>query len=225
MVRERSGFRRKRSTDADSADPVATPADRRREGLERDSAGGDDHPKKIASISDCMAFTAMLWELLDRKGKAPGRKWWLGRYVEIAADLEGDFEYEPRGGRFLGFKGPLWKYVQETLTWADSNDLSVVEACDAWRSGAFLLETVPSVLYILMRHAEEPIEAMVRAVNDTKDNDIVGAIVGAAIVAVYEREAFSLQWVTDLSGRTSLDDDGRVFEIIEAAWKTFWDGK
>ena len=66
---------------------------------------------------------------------------------------------------------------------------------------------------------------MVRAVNDTKDNDTVGAIVGAAIGALYGREAFARQWVTDLSGRTSMDDDGRGFEIIEAARKTFWDGK
>ena len=117
------------------------------------------------------------------------------------------------------------KYVQETLTWADSNDLSVVEACDSWHSGAFLFETVPSVLYILMRHAEEPIEAMVRAVNDTKDNDTIGAIVGAALGALYGREAFVPQWIINLSGRTSIDDAGRVFEIIEAARKTFWDEK
>ena len=178
-----------------------------------------------ASISACLAFTSMLWELLDMEGKAPDRKWWRNRYVEIAADLEGDAEYEPRSGRFLDYKGPLWKYVKEKLTWAESNNLSVVEACDAWYSGAFLLETVPSVLYVLMRHAEEPIEAMVRAINDTKDNDTVGAIVGAALGALYGREAFAPQWVTDLSGRTSLDDDGRVFEIIKEARTTFWDGK
>ena len=177
-----------------------------------------------ASISACIAFTAMLWELLNRKGKEPDRTWWMERYVEIAADLEGDMEYEPRGGRFIDYKGPLWKYVQETLTWASTNDLSVVEACNAWHSGAFLLETVPSVLYILTRHAQEPIEAMVRAINDTKDNDTVGAIVGAALGALYGQEAFAPQWVTDLSGRTSMDDDGRVFEIIKAARKTFWDG-
>jgi len=37
--------------------------------------------------------------------------------------------------------------------------------------GAFLLETVPSVIYILMRHGNDPEESIVRAVNDTKDND------------------------------------------------------
>ena len=49
-------------------------------------------------------------------------------------------------------------------------------ACDSWYSGAYLLETVPSVLYILERHGHDPEEAIVRAVNDTKDNDTVAAI-------------------------------------------------
>lgn len=69
------------------------------------------------------------------------------------------------------------------------------------------------------------LERMVRTVNDTKDNDTIGAIVGAALGALYGREAFAPQWVMDLSGRTSIDDAGRVFEIIEAARKTFWDEK
>lgn len=73
-----------------------------------------------------------------------------------------------------------------------------------------------------MRHAHEPEEAMVRAVNDTKDNDTVAAIVGAALGALYGREAFPVRWVNDLSGRTSLDDDGRVFELIEEARVAFW---
>jgi ADP-ribosylglycohydrolase len=52
-----------------------------------------------------------------------------------------------------------------------------------WYSGAFLLETVPSVLYILERHGNDPEEAIIRAVNDTRDNKTVAAIVGAAVEA------------------------------------------
>jgi ADP-ribosylglycohydrolase len=43
---------------------------------------------------------------------------------------------------------------------------------------------VPTVIYILMRHGHDPEEAIVRAVNDTKDNDTVAAIVGAAVGAL-----------------------------------------
>ena len=53
--------------------------------------------------------------------------------------------------------------------------LSVREAGNERCSGAYLLETVPTVLYTLMLHAAGPEEAIVRAVNDTKDNDTIAA--------------------------------------------------
>lgn len=91
------------------------------------------------------------------------------------------------------------------------------EARDAWYSGAFLLETVPSVLYILMRHGHDPEEALVRAVNDTKDNDTVAAIVGAALGALYGQDAWPARWVENLAGRTGADDDGAAFRLLDAA--------
>jgi ADP-ribosylglycohydrolase len=44
---------------------------------------------------------------------------------------------------------------------------------------------MPSVIYLLMRHGHEPKEAIVRAVNDTKDNHTVASIVGAAVGALH----------------------------------------
>jgi ADP-ribosylglycohydrolase len=61
----------------------------------------------------------------------------------------------------------------------------VSDACHKWQSGAYLLETVPSVLNIIMLHADNPEEAIVRAVNDTFDNDTLAAIVGAAVGALH----------------------------------------
>jgi len=57
-----------------------------------------------------------------------------------------------------------------------------VDTCNGWYSGSYLLETVPSVLYILMRHGDDPQEAIVRAVNDTNS-----AIAGAAVGALHGR--------------------------------------
>jgi ADP-ribosylglycohydrolase len=93
----------------------------------------------------------------------------------------------------------------------------VKEACDGWYSGAFLMETVPTVLYILMRHGDDPEEAIVRAVNDTKDNDTVGAIVGAAVGATHGVDALPLRWRDGLLGRTGAADDGRIFELVALA--------
>jgi hypothetical protein len=163
----------------------------------------------------------MLWELLDI-GSSPDAHWWLERYIEIARDLEDGTVYRPRGGRFMEYSGPAWQFVRERVLWANEQNLPVVEACNAWYSGAFLLETLPSVIYILMRHGHDPEEAIVRAVNDTKDNDTIAAIIGAAVGGLHGKKAIPNRWIENLSGRTTDRDDGRIFELIEEAKETFW---
>jgi ADP-ribosylglycohydrolase len=112
--------------------------------------------------------------------------------------------------------------VEDKVTEAYSRSLSVREACSLWYSGAFLLETLPSAIYILMRHADNFEEAIVRAVNDTKDNDTIAAIVGAAVGALHGKEAIPKRWVQNLSGRTTDCDDGKVFDLIQEAKTQFW---
>ena len=68
-----------------------------------------------------------------------------------------------------------------------------------------------------MRHGDDPEEAIVRAVNDTKDNDTVAAIVGAAVGALHGRSRLPGRWVENLLGRTRAHDDGQVFRLIGAA--------
>jgi ADP-ribosylglycohydrolase len=58
---------------------------------------------------------------------------------------------------------------------------------------------------------------MVRAVNDTKDNDTIAAIVGVALGALHGKKAIPVRWIRNLSGRTADRDDGRVFEILARA--------
>lgn len=176
-----------------------------------------------ASTSSCLAFTAMLWELLDMKTPPPPH-WWPERYTAITSDLQGRVGYAPRSGCLkYSFDGQLHQFVDEKLSWAHAENLSVVEACEIWRSGAYLLETVPSVLYILMCHAHDPEEALVRAVNDTKDNDTVASIVGAAVGALHGKKGLPDRWIEGLTGRTSGTDDGQVFRLISKARLEFWE--
>ena len=72
-----------------------------------------------------------------------------------------------------------------------------------------------------MKHGDNFEEAIIRAVNDTKDNDTIAAIVGAAVGALHGKEAIPERWITNLSGRTSRDDDGRIFELLGEA-KGLW---
>ena len=69
-----------------------------------------------------------------------------------------------------------------------------------------------------------PEEAIVRAVNDTKDNDTVATIVGAAVGALHGRSGLPERWVRELSGRTREDDEGRIPILLEQARKVFLEG-
>jgi ADP-ribosylglycohydrolase len=177
-----------------------------------------------ASTSACVAFVAMAWDLLGR-GDTPESGWWANRYVQIACELEGDRHFRPRGGDFTGYSGSLSQFVFERLPDALEKNLSAVEACDSWYSGAFLLETVPSALYILAKHGHDFEEAVIRAVNDTRDNDTIAAIVGAVLGALHGRQAIPDRWIHGLLGRTGADDDGKVFDLIDRSRATFWNSE
>jgi len=173
------------------------------------------------SIAACLSFINILWELL-KVDSAPDPQWWLETYVKTASDVEIDDSYSPRGGDYTNYRGKLCDFAEEYVQKSYDDGIPVIEACYRWYSGAYLLETVPSVIYILMCHANDPEEAVVRAVNDTKDNDTIGAIVGAAVGALYGKKGLPERWIENLSGRTSVDDDGRIFELIEESKKLWW---
>jgi ADP-ribosylglycohydrolase len=134
-----------------------------------------------------------------------------------------DQPYRPRGGHFTDWEGPFPDYLEHVLGEARQRGWGTRAACDAWYSGAYLLETVPSVLWILANHADNPEEAIVRAINDTKDNDTVAAIVGAAIGALHGECALPTRWRSGLLGRTQATDDGQVFRLVAAAANREWD--
>ena len=176
-----------------------------------------------ASIAACVAFIAMLWELIGRT-EAPEPQWWVEAYLRVAKELEHREDYRPRLPALRDYEGSLWRFVEKKVPAAFERGLTTLEACESWYSGAYLLETVPSVLYILMRHGDDPEAAIVRAVNDTRDNDTIAAIVGAAVGALHGRQALPERWVEKLTGRvTAVGDDGRAFELLEQARQRWWE--
>ena len=135
----------------------------------------------------------------------------------LSQAVEGDAALRSRSEAFCDYVGSIWQFVDTVVREALARDMPTVEACNAWFSGAYLLETVPGVLYVLARHAHQAEEAIVRAVNDTWDNDTAAAIVGAAVGALHGAEALPRRWRDGLLGRTGAEDDGRVFELLAAA--------
>lgn len=176
-----------------------------------------------AAISASEAFVYMLFKLVEMNS-APSAMWWIETYISIAKVLEVTNTYQPRFGKFrYDYKGTLWNFVEEKVPQAYKEGLSVLKANDLWGSGAYLFETVPMALYILMKYADDPEQAIIRAVNDTKDNDTIAAIVGAAVGALHGKKKLPQRWIENLTGRTNDHDDGKIFEDIEKTKKIWCD--
>ncbi len=173
-----------------------------------------------ASNACCIAFIQILWECLHFK-HTPEPTWWIDAYVSAACDLEGKTALLSRNPG-LPYEGPLWQFVDREVRKALEQNWSTLEACERWHSGAYLMETMPCVLYILSMYGDHPEEAIVRAVNDTKDNDTVAALVGAVIGALHGRAGLPARWIGGLLGRITGKDDWHMFELIETAKQTFW---
>lgn len=172
--------------------------------------------RDAASVACCVAFTDLLARLL-RLPAPPPADWILRTFAGTVREVCTEECYRPRGGLFNAHEGRFADYLDLALDTAARRRWGTREACDAWQSGAYLLETMPSVLWILAQHAHDPEEAIVRAVNDTVDNDTVAAIVGAAVGALHGASALPAAWRAGLLGRTGEADDGVVFRLAETA--------
>jgi len=177
--------------------------------------------RDTCSVASCVAFADLLARML-RLPRPPSPKWIGATFIAAAREVCLEQTYRPRGGQFAGWEGSYPDYLEHVLAEASQKNWTVREACDAWQSGAYLLETVPSALWILARHGHDAEEAMVRAVNDTKDNDTIAALVGAAVGALHGETALPARWTHGLLGRTQADDDGQVFRLVQAAVRQSW---
>jgi ADP-ribosylglycohydrolase len=173
-----------------------------------------------SSIGACVAFINILSQLLTAE-RAPPPEWWVDEYARAAGPIERGGRYRPRGGAFTAFEGSVSEFVARHVPAAIRSSASLASWCDDWYSGAYLLETVPCVLLTLARFGDDPEAAIVRAINDTRDNDTVGAIVGAAVGALHGERTLPVRWREALLGRTTADDDGRVQALCESAVERF----
>ena len=174
-----------------------------------------------ASNAACVAFIAMLWDL--QYEQPPDKHWWLKHYCEIAGLLEGDRTCYKSGMPGLNYAGPVWRFTQEQVTQAVEKNWSTLDVSNTLGSGAYLLETIPITLFVLMNYGHDPEQAIIRAVNDTRDNDTVAAIVGAAVGALHGKSALPARWIRNLLGRTNERNNGHVFKLIDQARACFVD--
>lgn len=136
-------------------------------------------------------------------------------YLHALRQFEPKTPHALRGGLFLGaWSGLLSEFIEKTVLSGNYADMSVVQFGEVTHSGAFLFETVPTLLFILMRHDGDPERGILEAVNSTVDNDTIASLVATAFGAQHGSAIFRRSWITNLSGRTSFDDDGRVQALL-----------
>jgi ADP-ribosyl-[dinitrogen reductase] hydrolase len=180
----------------------------------------------LLSNSSCVAMVSMLWQLLGMH-LAPEKRWWIDTWLATCEPLTAgrpDGQFKPRTDYPRNFRGCMEDMVTQHVRPALDQDLAVAAAGDIWHSGAYLLETVPAVLYVLSRHGHDPVEAILQAVNHTRDNDTCAAIVGAAVGALHGANALPEAWIDGLLGRTGADDDGQVFRLLAQAGDRYGHG-
>ncbi len=174
------------------------------------------------AIASSVAWVALLWRLLNGDiPETPAE--WLETYTEVLRVMDSGLEYDTRvlSGPLFQWRGSLSELLDSEVRPAVARGQSVREAANRWYSGAYLLETVPCVLHIVAQYGHDPREAMLSAVNDTRDNDTIAAIVGAAMGAAHGTAWIPAEWRDQLLGRVNGDDDDKVFMLIDKAVDRF----
>jgi ADP-ribosylglycohydrolase len=177
------------------------------------------HDDELSNIS-CIAMVDLLWKLLGMHS-SPESNWWFDQWMENFEDFGTGKRYAARGAHPPGFEGTIGQMLRDFVQPALERGLEVDAAGSIWHSGAYLLETVPTVIYILARFGHDPKAAIEQAVNNSRDNDTVAAIVGAAVGALHGISAWPDSWIDSLLGRTGHDDDGQAFRLLHAAGDRF----
>lgn len=174
------------------------------------------------AIAASVAWVALLWRLLNGDLPENGEEW-LETYTEVLRVLDAGQEYETRlrDGPLQHWRGSLSQLLDGHVRRAIGARTSVADGGHRWYSGAYLLETVPSVMHILGLFGDDPHAAILAAVNDTRDNDTIAALVGAAMGAAHGTAWIPTEWRDQLLGRTLEDNDGHYFDLIEQAVARF----
>jgi ADP-ribosylglycohydrolase len=174
----------------------------------------------VLAITSSLAFAFLVTELLKRE-TAPEPLWYVKTFCSIAEQIETNAEYETTINN-EPYCGTLPQFLSTYLPELYEKGLSSTDACASFKSTSYLMETIPSILYILMKHADCLEEAIVRAVNDTIDNGTIAACVGAAVGALHGKKTIPESWLSQLSGRTTLAETGSTLQKIISDAKTSW---
>jgi Ca-activated chloride channel family protein len=140
------------------------------------------HRDELA-VTAALGYSALLWDLLQMD-RPPAPRWYRQRFHQAIQPLS-FARYRGQWRGVQGWLGSLSDFLEGPMAQASIHDWSAARALKHWGSGAYLLEQVPSALYILERHGHEPHEALREALRDTHESDTLAMLVGAAVGALH----------------------------------------
>ncbi len=176
------------------------------------------------AIGSSVAFINMLCEFLSSR-TPPDKDKMINEFTDILGYFTADTECNIRNPKIRSkFSNSAHLFIKQAIEYGYKNNISVKEFSEYFGSGAYVLETDAISLYIISKYLDDPKEAIIEAVNYSRDNDTTASIVGAAMGALYGRDAFKDSWISGLSGRIREYDDRKVFELINRT-KEFLDNK
>jgi ADP-ribosylglycohydrolase len=91
------------------------------------------------------------------------------------------------------------------------------EAFDHFFNGAFVLETTPMVLWLLLTYADDPEEALVAAVMGGRDADTTAAMLGNLVGALHGEDALPVRW-----RGANLEEHDRLVELADRLYGMRW---
>jgi len=141
------------------------------------------HNDDMAAAAN-VAYTKLLLKLMaSPAAPAPGS--YLDYVYRKLKLFETSREYSPRAPRFDGWHGPLSEFLASAILEARRRSLSFPEAVAEWGSSPYLLEMMPTLLYLLECHGHQPRVALEQATEGPHASPLLAALAGAALGALH----------------------------------------
>ena len=139
------------------------------------------------ALTSSLGYLAMLWQLLQTRS-LPESGDFARIFLEAIQGVACGDGYScqaPKSSELQGWQGHLVDFLPLALGQARQQALTVPQAFKLWGSGPYLLEVVPSLLYLLEVHFDDPARALQIATQDSFESDTLGMLVGAALGAMH----------------------------------------
>lgn len=135
-------------------------------------------------------------------------------FLDAAVSSIADLDLPSLAHRGTGGRRTLVERIREVR---EMLGRPVDDVVDHFFNGAFVLETTPVVLWLLLTYRDDPEQALVQAVMAGRDADTIAAMLGNMLGALHGTDAFPDRWRGD-----NLEDHDGLVELAEQLYDLRW---